>query len=130
MVEAEEVAPAFSGEVPRSTYEEGPMKFAPDVCRERLFMSRAWEWEGSRRDTGMSGAFPRHGQVGFGFLVRTSRCACAVGLHFSRAGATFSPNQLHLRKLVMKNPEMCHLSHLCTLPRVQTITSSRVRLNT
>ena len=89
-VEAEEVALAFSGEVPRSTHEEVPRKFAPDGCRERLFMSRAWEWEGSRRDTGGSGAFRRRSQVSFGFPDRTSCCACAVGLYFSRAWAAFS----------------------------------------
>lgn len=37
-VEAEEVAPAFSGEVPGSAYEEGLRKFAPRVCPERLYV--------------------------------------------------------------------------------------------
>ena len=75
MVEADKVAPAFSGEVPRSAQEQGPRKFAPAFSHEvpgscvgggskevrtscppgAAFMSWAREWEGSGRDIGGSG---------------------------------------------------------------------------
>ena len=111
-VEAEEVAPVFSDEVPRSACEEGQGS-SRGMSAGSGFLCLG---PGSGRAVGGAracwGAFHRRGQVGFSFLDWTSRCTCAVGLHFSRVRAVFS----RAGKLVMKNPEMRHLSHLCPLP--------------